>query len=362
MTTRNNIAELKHFPHDSKPWQAWFNGVKVCQSLRREWVITQIREGKSPKAKRYSVVDVGESSTAVSAAKSVAIPTTKIIPVLNTDHPLHVMSLPPKPEFTVQERFQFLSDYADMIINRDIVSLMVSGSAGCGKTHMINSRLAAAGLQLTVVEETFINNGGSSDSENSGDDDDNDGLSNVEQEPSSDQCVLVKGYSTAKFLYKTLYHCRNGLVIFDDADKIIEDKTAINILKAALDSYDKRVVTWGAAGMIDDGLPRSFEFKGGVIVITNKQLRTIDKANRSRAALMDITLNADEFIDLIEEKMGTMCLDLAIAQRREVLEFIKEHKDDSGDLNLRTFQLLCKIRKSNPGNWKRMAAFTLTLV
>lgn len=359
MTTRSNIAELKYFPHDSKPWQAWFGNVKVCQSLRREWVITQIRDGKSPKAKRYGVVDVGEhSGTVVTAAKGIALPSTKIVPVLNTDHPLHVMSLPPKPEFTVQERFQFLADYTDMVINREIVSLMVAGSSGCGKTHTVDERFRVAGLKMTIVEETFVSSGGNDNSDNSEDD----GLSDpVVLEPSEDQCVLVKGYSTAKFLYKTLYHCRNGFVIFDDADKIIEDKTAINILKAALDSYEKRVVTWGAAGMIDDGLPRSFEFKGAVIVITNKQLRTIDKANRSRAALMEITLDTEEFIDLIEEKLPTMCLELAVGQRREVLEFIKDHKDKCIDLNLRTFQLLCKIRKSNlRGNWKQMAAHALT--
>lgn len=351
------IAELKHFPAEGK-WKAFLGDVMLCQSQKRDRVITLIRTGQCPKARRYNVTEVSEHvSGAISAAKTTAAVAARVLPVLNTGE--HIHFAPPKPEFSVEEKFQFLTDYTHMIINQEIVSLMVSGSAGCGKTHTINQCFKAHGIPITVVEETLAANNASKQESDDGELTDTDEKETVE--PVTDNCVLVKGYTTAKFLYKILYLCRNGLVIFDDADKIIEDKTAINILKGALDSYEKRVVTWGAAGTVDDGLPRSFEFNGGVIVITNKPLISIDKANRSRAALMDITLTTDDFIDLTEQNMSHMCLELPIIQRREVLEFIKEHKDRCADYNLRTYQLLCKIRKSKPNNWKRQALYSLTL-
>jgi hypothetical protein len=54
----------------------------------------------------------------------------------------------------------------------------------------------------------------------------------------------IKGFSTAKNMFRTLYENNGSTIIFDDCDSILKDAIAINILKAALDSYDKRVITW----------------------------------------------------------------------------------------------------------------------
>ena len=81
---------------------------------------------------------------------------------------------------------------------------------------------------------------------------------------------VVKGAATPIGLYQTLYKYsdENCVVVFDDCDSILLDDVSLNLLKGALDSYGKRIISWNA-DMRDEDLPRSFNFTGKVIFISN---------------------------------------------------------------------------------------------
>ena len=111
--------------------------------------------------------------------------------------------------------------------------------------------------------------------------------------------TMVKGYSTAKGLYRTLFENNKSIIVFDDCDAVLKDPVALNLLKGALDSYGKRIISWNA-DMRDDDLPRSFNFEGRVIFISNMTQDSIDQAIRSRSMLIDLSMTADQKIERME--------------------------------------------------------------
>lgn len=160
-------------------------------------------------------------------------------------------------EFSVEERFQFMENYTKLVIEKEINSLIVSGNSGLGKSWRIMK------LIRKYDDLSFF---------------------------------LVKGFATARALYDTLYLNKDKIIIFDDCDSIMEDKIAVNILKGALDSYDKRVVSW-LSKSTDKSIPLQFDFKGQVIFISNIPLSKFDDAIKSRALTVDVFMTLDEKIE-----------------------------------------------------------------
>ena len=62
-------------------------------------------------------------------------------------------------------------------------------------------------------------------------------------------------------LYRALYENRASLLIIDDCDSVLTDKTALNILKSALDDKPVRVISY-LTMKEKTGLPLSFEYTG----------------------------------------------------------------------------------------------------
>ena len=110
-------------------------------------------------------------------------------------------------DFNINQKFDFLKNLTQMVITGITPSLIIVGEGGLGKTHSVKSTIIDANIPETNY--TFI-----------------------------------KGYSTARGLYNTLYDHNGKIIIFDDCDSVLDDKVAINILKSALDSYDSREISW----------------------------------------------------------------------------------------------------------------------
>ena len=87
-------------------------------------------------------------------------------------------------------------------------SLVITGMAGVGKTHLVKETLKGMGLR-----ESY-------------------------------EFVHFKGRTTAAGLFITLYQNSDKIVIFDDCDSVFKDEDAVNLLKAALDSYDTRKISY----------------------------------------------------------------------------------------------------------------------
>jgi hypothetical protein len=172
--------------------------------------------------------------------------------------------------------------------------------------------------------------------------------------------TMVKGYSTAKGLYRTLFENNKSIIVFDDCDAVLKDPVALNLLKGALDSYGKRVISWNA-DMRDDDLPRSFNFEGRVIFISNMDQSRIDQAIRSRSMMIDLSMTLDQKIDRMEHiaLSDEFLPEYDKKTKTDALALIREIKDDCKEVSLRTLISVTKVRASNK-DWKDLATYMLT--
>ena len=223
--------------------------------------------------------------------------------------------------FTINQKFDILTNLTTMVVNDFTPSLVITGQGGLGKTHS--------------VTKTIENN-----------------------ELTEYQFIFFKGYSTARGLYNALYDNNGKLIVFDDCDSILEDKVAINILKSALDSYDKRTLTWMAKMSKNDEYPQQFDFTGRIIFISNKSKNSIDQAILSRSLTVDLTMSSDEKIERMSFVLDRILPEYEIEVKQEALEFLSENKTND-NINFRTLIMISKIRKAFSDNWKEMATYML---
>jgi hypothetical protein len=222
---------------------------------------------------------------------------------------------------SINQRFQILKDLSSMVIDGITPSLIVTGEGGLGKTHSVTQTIEQKGLF-------------------------------------GFEFVFFKGYSTARGLYNTLYDNNGKLIIFDDCDSVLEDKVAINILKSALDSYDKRTITWMSKMNKNDEYPQQFDFTGRIIFISNKKKDSIDSAILSRSLTVDLTMTGDEKIQRMASIIGHILPDTTLDIKVDALDFLKENKDHP-NVNMRTLIMISKMRQCNPDGWKQMAEYML---
>jgi hypothetical protein len=223
--------------------------------------------------------------------------------------------------FSINERFNLLNDLAKMVVYDVTPSLIVTGEGGLGKTHQIKEVIDVTGLQGC-------------------------------------EYIFIKGYSTARGLYNTLYDNNDKLIIFDDCDSVLEDKVAVNILKSALDSYDNRTISWMAKMNKNDKYPQQFDFIGRIIFISNKSKDSIDGAILSRSLTVDLTMTPAEKIERMTTILPGILPEYDDEVKVEALNFLNENKDGV-NINMRTLIMVIKMANSNPDNWKSMAGYML---
>lgn len=318
---------LVSFNSQSNKWESNFGGRIIASSVSKEYVLNMSVVGN--KARKFNITDVkvlGESKDNSSTEK-----------------------LPELIEFDISERFQFLADYVDMVAQRDMKSAIVVGQGGLGKSHTVFRQLAKNGLSEVSAQET--------DEEDSEFDEFS---NNLIGDNSLNEYIVIKGYSSPKGLFRTLYENRNRLVVFDDCDSILGNETSSNILKAALDSYDRRIVTWNAESFgTDSSLPKSFEFKGSVIFISNLSMNKIPQAIISRSASADVSMTRMEIIERMKQIIseGEFMDDVDMNIKIEALDFISKHIDNPQikTINLRTLIAVVTNRRCKFDNWERLS-------
>jgi hypothetical protein len=205
-------------------------------------------------------------------------------------------------------------------------SLVVTGMAGMGKTHVVKQTLIDIGLE------------------------------------ESHDFVHFKGRATAAGLFITLYENNDSVIILDDCDSVFRDDDAVNILKAALDSYDTRRISYISSKPLKDSydqpVPRHFEFTGKIIFISNIEQSRLDEAVRSRSFVADISMNTEQMFLRMEQLMHTMEPRIPLAAKQQALCFIKElNADYAGvEINLRSFIKASRICALGFDNAKEMIA------
>lgn len=221
--------------------------------------------------------------------------------------------------FNINERFQFLNDLTTMVVNNTTPSLIVTGEGGLGKTHSVTETIQSNDL-------------------------------------SDDEYIFFKGYSTARGLYNTLYDNNGKLIIFDDCDSVLDDKVALNILKSALDSYEKRTISWMAKMNKNDEYPQQFEFTGRIIFISNKSITDVNEAIRSRSLTVDLTMTPSDKIERMSSILENILPEYSLEFKKDALNFLSEVCNEVS-VNMRMLIMITKMRYNYPDRWKDLASY-----
>ena len=241
--------------------------------------------------------------------------------------------------YGINERFSFVEKLVTMVANNIQPSAVITGEGGLGKTYTVTKTLEANGYKDISDLADF----------------------QVGSVINTRKCfTMIKGFSTAKGLYRTLFENQKSVIVFDDCDAVLKDPVALNLLKGALDSYGKRIISWNA-DMRDDDLPRSFNFEGRVIFISNMDQDRIDQAIRSRSMMIDLSMTLDQKIDRMEHiaKSAEFLPEYDSVVKADALGLIRDIKTEAKEISLRTLISVAKIRASNK-DWKEMATYMLT--
>jgi len=244
---------------------------------------------------------------------------------------------PTESKFSINQRFGFVRDMVKMLAKGDQASVVVTGPGGLGKSHTVSAALTEAGFtDLSTLDELEV---GSSVPANS--------------------YRVVKGYSTPKGLFRLLYENRNSVLVFDDCDSVLKDPVSLNLLKGALDSYSRRIISW-RADMRDEDLPNVFEFKGRVVFISNISSSNMDQAIISRSLAVDLTMTSKQKVERMRFLLDqpNFMPDYTMAHKVDAMNLIDTLCDKVKDLSLRTLIQVTKIRK-NGGDWKDLAEYAI---
>jgi hypothetical protein len=242
----------------------------------------------------------------------------------------------------LRERFEILDEMTRAVKKGDVRAMIVTGPPGVGKSFGVEAVLAKHDVFATVAQ--------------------NEKLKKYE---------VVKGAMSAIGLYKKLYEFQDkkSILVFDDCDSVLLDDLSLNILKAALDSGKKRMIHWNTDSRLlrSEGVPNSFEFKGGAIFITNikfenvksKKLKDHLEALESRCHYLDLTIDTERekvlrIKQIVEDGM-LESYEFRPWDVDELLEFIDNNKKKLRELSLRMVLKLADLKKSFPDRWMRVA-------
>lgn len=214
------------------------------------------------------------------------------------------------------DKKEFIRDYLKMISLGHIKSLIIHGKTGLGKTFMV----------LNLAKEEKID------------------------------FVYRSGYTTPLSLYKFLYENRDKIVIFDDLEGLFNNEIAVSILKASLwEANGRRIVSYDTTSKKIDLIPRTFEFTGKLIVLTNRINGKKDehfKALVSRTTNYELIFTYDELL-----KMANKIIDsrkLTESQKTAVRDIIKKHIDISSEFNYRTLDKIIEFVRFNEAKGEKL--------
>jgi hypothetical protein len=242
------------------------------------------------------------------------------------------------------ERFEILDEMTKAVKQGDVRAMIVSGPPGVGKSFGVETQLQKADLFNTLAEK-------------------------------KPKFEVVKGAMSSIGLYAKLYEFaeKGNVVVFDDCDSILMEDLSLNILKGALDSSERRFISWNTDSRIlrSEGIPDRFEFKGAAIFITNikfehvksKRLRDHLDALESRCHYIDLAIDTNrEKILRIKQVVNQNDMlaryDFEQCVKDEIVEFIEVNQDKLRELSLRMVLKIADLRKSFPKTWTAMVKTT----
>lgn len=243
----------------------------------------------------------------------------------------------------MKDRFDVMDMLSTGSINGNVRGLIISGAPGIGKTYNIETQ-----LQKHQERNNWF------------------------------RYKSVKGIITPINLFKTLQDYRHpgNVVVLDDADSIFFDDVGVNILKAALDSGTRRVISWlSESHALKDGeheYDREFEYNGTMVFITNTDFQSmIDEGKNkkiiphlealmSRSIYLDLQVHTRRSVSLwvkyIVEKTNMLVNNYGLtkSQQQDCVNWMLKNQNNMRTLSLRDIMKVGQIYKSTPLDWERI--------
>ena len=245
----------------------------------------------------------------------------------------------------IEETFLMLDKIVDASARGVIRGLVVSGPPGVGKSFGVEKQLEAANMFRKMAG----------------------------QDPLYE---TISGGISSIGLYQKLYHNRDKdrVLVFDDCDGVLFDEECLNLLKAALNSGDKRKINWNKESRVlnTDGIPDSFDFEASIIFLSNIDFeRTISKGSRiaahleaimSRCHYLDLEIGStrDKLLrikQIVRDGMLTPYL-FSAQEEKDVLNFVFDNSEYLRELSLRMVKKVADFVKADPKGWREMAEAT----
>jgi hypothetical protein len=113
--------------------------------------------------------------------------------------------------------------------------------------------------------------------------------------------------------------------------------------------------------MRDDDLPRSFEFTGSIVFVSNMPMERVDQAIKTRSLCVDLSMSEEQKV----ERMEVLIADVEFLPeyskqfKLDAIGFLREHMNSVRNLSLRTLIAATKIRAEG-GDWKALAKYVIT--
>lgn len=264
--------------------------------------------------------------------------------VINNDNVTHTPESDEESLNRMRQMFEILSEMTYAVIDGHVKGMIVYGPPGVGKSYNV----------ITALNEASFN----------------DILADGEG-----RHKVYHGYMSPVHLFRALYESReaDNIVVFDDCDSVLMDPDSLNILKAALDTTSERWLNWNSESRMlkEEEIPNRFEFKGGIIFITNVdfenyrgKIKESLEAIVSRCHYLDLTIDTkrDKFLWLREVTLNKGMLSkkgLTTEQSQEIIDFVDENVDRMRELSLRMILKLADLRKVEGNyNWRHRAEVT----
>lgn len=267
--------------------------------------------------------------------------------VLVSDYEREFMANETEEEAMERIRATFLMlDKATDSCSRGIIrGMVVSGPPGIGKSFGVEKQLEAANMFRTMAGK-------------------------------DPKYEVIGGSISAVDLYKKLYHNRGpeNVVVFDDCDQVLFVEECLNLMKAALNSGEKRRVQWNKESRVlaSDDIPNSFDFEASVIFLSNIDFeRSIARESRL-AAHLEAIMSRCHYLDL---EIGSLrdrilrikqCVhdgmlkpfEFSVEDEAAVMNFVIDNQEYLREVSLRMVKKVADMVKADPTGWYEMAEAT----
>ena len=255
----------------------------------------------------------------------------------------------------IRRRFEILNQLTLGAMKGDIRAMFVVGAPGVGKTFGVQSTLESPDI-LAVLEDR--------------------------EKPSRYKTKLdytiVTGRITAVNLYIALWNARekNHVLVIDDSDDIFRDENALNLLKAALDTKEKRMIHWNVDSfpLRDQGIDNKFQYEGSMIFISNVNFKAITNEVRrghisalmSRAHYLDLTVHTERekmlrIEDVVVNQGMLQTMGVTYDEGLEVMDFVRKNASRLNELSIRMVVKLIELVKArgDSSDWQEFASVTM---